>query len=538
MEKRLFLAVLLSLGVVFVFQAFFKPKQMPEAVSKSVHQSTAYPESQSSSGHDLNDQDARAGTADDANPAATIKEDLTSAQVGPFLFQVSNIGGQIKKVELTDQKYVLPIQGIAEIGLFNDKTFTSNQIDKNTLLLSHDSADWAVIKSIKVHGYQILVDYKITNKTNALKSVELQAKPFEIDLSRLDNKEIKSEWTLFEYAFRSESKISRKEQVNNFSEKWNKSEDKKIEWISFRDRYFAVVVAPENEFKGFSTKVLGDKNLTFHAIENPVTIAAGAVIERKYTVYAGPQRLDLLKEARPGFEKVLVFSSWGWLDAIAKIIYWLLGALHKVLPSWGLCIILVSLIVYGVMYPLTLKSMISMKKMQAVQPKMAQLKEKYKNSPEKLNKEVVELYRVEGINPLSGCLPLVLQMPIFVGLYQVLWRSIYFRGEGFLWIKDLSMPDRLYHLPFEIPFLGSFFNILPFLMMGIMFVQQTLTMKSMAGGDPEQVAQQKMMATLMPVVLGVVFYNFSSGLNLYFVVFYSMSAISQWYIGKTVKAGS
>jgi YidC/Oxa1 family membrane protein insertase len=173
--------------------------------------------------------------------------------------------------------------------------------------------------------------------------------------------------------------------------------------------------------------------------------------------------------------------------------------------------------------------------MQVLQPKIAELKEKHKKNPEKVNQEVLELYKKHQVNPLSGCLPLLLQMPIFVGLYQVLWRSVYFRGEGFLWIKDLSMPDRLFKLPFSLPFLGEYFNILPIIMSVIMFFQQQMTMKSMSGGDPDQVAQQKIMAIFFPIFLGFIFYNFASGLNLYFVVFYMLSTISQWHIAKSVK---
>jgi len=309
-----------------------------------------------------------------------------------------------------------------------------------------------------------------------------------------------------------------------------------FDWLSFRDRYFVTIVKAQESFKGYSTKAVGEKELDFIAMLPAVTIEPGRVFEYSFDVFCGPQKIDILKEANSGFEKVLVFSSWGWLDAIAKAIYWMLGAIHKVVPVWGLCIIIISLVVYGGLYPLTLKSMTSMKKMQALQPKMAQLKEKYKDNPEKLNKEIVELYRVNSVNPVSGCLPMLLQMPIFVGLYQVLWRSIYFRGESFLWIKDLSMPDQLFKLSFSIPFLGEYVNVLPILMMLIMFVQQSITLKSSVGGDPDQVKQQKIMAVFFPIFLGFIFYNFASGLNLYFVVFYALSALSQWHIAKDVKA--
>jgi len=189
------------------------------------------------------------------------------------------------------------------------------------------------------------------------------------------------------------------------------------------------------------------------------------------------------------------------------------------------------LTVYGLMYPLTIKSLTSMRKMQLLQPKIKALQEKYKKTPEKLNQEIVQLYKENNVNPLSGCLPMLLQMPIFVGLYQVLWRSIYFRGESFLWMKDLSLPDRLIKLPINVPFIGDYLNILPIIMVVVMAIQQQMSMKSLAA-DSEQASQQKIMAIFFPIFIGFIFYQFSSGLNLYFVVFYILSAFTQWNISR------
>jgi YidC/Oxa1 family membrane protein insertase len=267
-----------------------------------------------------------------------------------------------------------------------------------------------------------------------------------------------------------------------------------------------------------------------------INVPVGESLQYDLIVFAGPQDLKELSDANKDFAKIMAFSDWGWLDAIAKAIHWMLGMLHKLIPSWGICIILGSFIIYALMYPLTLKSLVSMRKMQAVQPKVKALQEKYKKSPEKLNQEIMQLYKENNVNPLSGCLPMLLQMPIFVGLYQVLWRSIYFRGESFLWIKDLSMPDRLIKLPFTIPFLGEYFNILPILMTAIMVLQQKITTSGITMTDPEQAAQQKMMAIIFPVMIGFIFYNFASGLNVYFVIFYALSAGTQWKISQDVKA--
>ena len=182
---------------------------------------------------------------------------------------------------------------------------------------------------------------------------------------------------------------------------------------------------------------------------------------------------------------------------------------------------------------MTFKSMHSMKKMQSLQPKINQIREQHKNNPQKLNKELMELYKEHKINPLGGCLPLFLQMPIFIALYQVLWRSVSFKGADFLWIKDLSEPDRLiYPMPFTLPILGNEFNILPVLMMIVMFFQQKLSMKNTVVMDPSQAAQQKMMMYFFPVFLGYIFYKFSSGLTLYFTIFYILSTFTQFKMAK------
>lgn len=527
MEKRLFLAVLLSLAVVFLFQSFFGPKTQP--------------------GTSMNQVALTSNTVSLSKPSADIKdlpiantvqykEEISDMVIGNYTLTVSNIGGSVKKIRLNNYNYEFPINSLMDISPFDKKQFSMSKVGTSSILLTHKSDDYIVQKQILAENFKLTFSYKISHNNKMNASVQAEIKPFEIDLSRLDADVLNSEWTLFEYVLKTDKNIIRKEQVNKFNDKWNKEENKNIQWLAFRDRYFVTLVEPKNNFVSYKTNAINEKQLTFSTNQANTLIEPGKLWESSYVVYAGPQRLDLLKQAKEGFDEVLVFSSWGWLDFFAKCIYHLLIVIHKVLPVWGLCIILVSFLIYLLMYPLTLKSMVSMKKMQALQPKMANLKVKYKDNPEKLNKEIVELYRTNNVNPLSGCLPMLLQMPIFVGLYQVLWRSIYFRGESFLWMKDLSMPDRLFMLPFSVPFLGNYFNILPILMIFIMLAQQIITLKNMAGGDPEQLQQQKFMAIFFPFMLGFIFYNFASGLNLYFVVFYVLSTLSQWHISRDTKA--
>jgi YidC/Oxa1 family membrane protein insertase len=249
-------------------------------------------------------------------------------------------------------------------------------------------------------------------------------------------------------------------------------------------------------------------------------------------IFIGPERMDILKNYNAGFEKIKKYYKFGLLDGVAKIISSMMYGIYKFIPNWGVTIVLISTIIYFAMYPLTLKGMMSMKRMQTLQPMIMQLKEKNKDNPQKLNKEMMELYKQHKVNPVGGCLPMLLQMPVFIGLYQVLWRSVSFKGANFLWIKDLSQPDRLFLMPFNVPFLGNEFNLLPLLIAIIMFLQQKFTARNMVITDPNQAVQQKMMGTIMPIFIGFIFYKFASGLTLYFTMFYIYSTFSQWKMSK------
>jgi len=168
-----------------------------------------------------------------------------------------------------------------------------------------------------------------------------------------------------------------------------------------------------------------------------------------------------------------------------------------------------------------------MKEMQVLQPKVEELRKLYKDNPQRMNKEVLELYREHKVNPFGGCLPLLLQMPIFFALYQALLRSAALKGAKFLWIKDLSEPDRLWLIPFSLPILGNEVNILPILMTIGMFIQQKISPQSASSASSEQ---QKMMVVLMPLLFGIIFYHMPAGLVLYWFVNSTLMLVYQWRI--------
>jgi YidC/Oxa1 family membrane protein insertase len=220
---------------------------------------------------------------------------------------------------------------------------------------------------------------------------------------------------------------------------------------------------------------------------------------------------------------------YGAFDFIAQILLRALEAIYRIVHNWGWAVVVLSLVIYLILYPLTVKQMRSMKQMQALQPIMEELKKTYKDNPQKLNKETMELYRKHKVNPFGGCLPMVLQIPIFFALYQVLIRYIVLKGASFLWIKDLSEPDRLYILAVSLPIVGNEINILPILISIGMFLQQKLSMRSMGTGYSEQ---QRLMTLLMPLMFGIIFYHMPAGLVLYWLVNNLLMLINQLQISR------
>jgi YidC/Oxa1 family membrane protein insertase len=294
-------------------------------------------------------------------------------------------------------------------------------------------------------------------------------------------------------------------------------------WVGIRDKYFCEVLVPgEPGIEGFKVEPEGDARLVW-----ATTTSLNSVGVR---VYLGPQDEKALKEFDVGANQIV---SYGKFDVVAKPILLLLKAIQRVVKNWGVAIILMTIIVYSLLSPLSLKSMRSMRRMQALQPQVEALKVKYKDNPQKMHAEVMELYKREKVNPMGGCLPMLLQIPVFFSLYQVLMRSVDLKGQGFLWIKDLSEPDRLFVFGNSLPVIGNEFNLLPVLMAGLMVLQQKITMKSSGTASPEMAQQQKIMGTVMPAVFGVLFYRISSGLVLYWFVNSLLSVLFQWKVNKS-----
>jgi YidC/Oxa1 family membrane protein insertase len=309
-------------------------------------------------------------------------------------------------------------------------------------------------------------------------------------------------------------------------------EDKRIPgsgWLGYKSKYFLTALKPAGVDAIADGWIRGDENaFRFGLYEPAFELAPGAAHKSDYRLYLGPMHLDSLRDAWPTLVTSLrFFGPGGWfgetvsdgMDWFAKLLLRNLNWWHGFIPNYGVAIILLTVLVRMVMFPLMLKQIRSMKQMQALAPEMQALKEKYPDNPQELNKAMMEFYRERKINPLAGCFPIFLQMPVFIALYRMLWNAFELRGATFLWIEDLSMPDALFHLPFmtAVPFVGEvlqYFNLLPILAALAMILSFKLTPTT----GPMQNPQQKMMMTLMPIIFMAFSYGFSAGLNLYILV--------------------
>lgn len=300
---------------------------------------------------------------------------------------------------------------------------------------------------------------------------------------------------------------------------------KVVEWVGMVNRYFFLGIIPDQKDYIYSFDQRTQNNFLL-AISHPYF--KGKEFEDSFKVYAGPKDRKILKHYGHDFESVM---SGKILKPLVIFLEWMIKVFYRVTKNYGLAIILMTIMIKIILHPLTKKSFESMRRMSALQPKINELREKYKSNPQQLNKEITALYRKERVNPMGGCLPMLLQLPIFYALYTVLSSMIDLRNESFLWIKDLSLPDTIATIKTALPLLGyrlggqgyTDINILPFIMTGTTLLQSKLT-----SGD--QTAQQgKMMTYLFPIMFFFIFWNMPSGLVLYWTI-QNILTIGQQYI--------
>ena len=307
------------------------------------------------------------------------------------------------------------------------------------------------------------------------------------------------------------------------------------DWVAARTKYFTVAMIPAKgtaqgaylEGHRRLTPNNGDKENYTIALKMP--LKGGASDSARVDVFLGPLDYDLLRSYKLGLEEEMSLGAAWIIRPIAEYVMLpVFQFLRMIIPNYGIVIIVFAGLIMLVTLPLTRSSTRSMKRMQALQPLMEEIKEKYKEDPQKMNQAVWNLYKEYGVNPASGCLPILLQMPVMFALYAVLRSNVALRQASFVgWIHDLAIPDILFHLPFTIPFFGiTAISGLALAMGATTFVQQKLTVT-----DP----RQKGMVYIMPVFLTLIFNSLPAGLNLYYFTFNILSIVQRLMMNRSAK---
>lgn len=299
------------------------------------------------------------------------------------------------------------------------------------------------------------------------------------------------------------------------------------QWVAVRNKYFTVAIIPQGQttkgvrYNGRTTKIDNKVVLKTYHVDLAMPLERAREFSQEFTVYIGPLDYNRVKNLGVGLESIMNFG-WKIIQPISKLVLWTFKFLNSFIPNYGLVIVLFSFLVKIILHPLTKKSYQSMQEMQRLQPEMTRLREKYANDPQKMNMETMKLYKEHGVNPMGGCLPMLLQMPLLYALFIVFRSTIELRHAPFFgWIKDLSAPDAIFTLPFSIPLYGNLVCVLPIVMGATMLIQQAMTMK-----DPKQ----KVMVYMMPIIMTLAFNSFPSGLNLYYTLFNALSILQQKYM--------
>ncbi len=389
---------------------------------------------------------------------------------------------------------------------------------QNTLQVKFESADKGGLKLVKTYtftrgSYLIDVDQQVVNTgTTPLKPslyVELVRDSQPVETPRFSHTFIGPAVYTDQHHFQKMTFSAIDKGKEDFATQANNG------WIAMIQHYFASAwVPPQGKDRNYYVQRL-DSTLYRVGAQMPLgTIAPGQTVNVDSKLFAGPVEEKMLAAIAPGLDLV---KDYGWVTIIARPLFWLLEKIHSYLGNWGWSIIALTLLIKAVFFPLSAASYRSMAKMKTITPRMQALRERFKGDPQKMNSALMELYKTEKVNPLGGCLPVVIQIPVFISLYWVLLSSVEMRGAPWIgWIHDLSQQDPFY--------------ILPVLMAGSMFIQTRLN------PTPPDPVQAKMMM-FMPLAFSVMFFFFPAGLVLYYVVNNVLSITQQYYITRMMGQG-
>lgn len=549
MEKRALVALLLSFLVFLIWSFYFTPKEQYSPPPNQKHGETAQQTSPPS--------EPKAPIDAGALPRFKISETLEGMQTW------------IIDTPLYEAKILQPGARLLSFTLKKHRAHAANNAPPMELVTAHSYGYLPCALEFLHHQdmnlstipYEGQQETKVSlTEKNKVKSLEFRARvdgvvevvkrynwkaesydvDLDIEVTNISGKSIKDSMGLsfyflpfedLEQSFnKSHLSYSNNKSLNQVAMKKLKKEAftlaDQVNWIGFENNYFIQALIPmsKEQYTIVGRIINPDENLLQLVYISPeFTISPGETHNWQFRMYLGPKEMKELQKAGHFLSASI---DYGWVSFLAKPLLNLLVWFYRYVHNYGIAIILLTVLIKLLFWPLTHKSYKSMRKMKEIQPHIARIREKYKDDREKLNRELIQLYRTYKINPMGGCLPILIQIPFFFALYRMLYSSVELRHQPFcLWIDDLTAPDRLF-IGFHIPYLGGI-PVLTLLMGLSMFLQQKM---SPSPGDPRQ---EKIML-LMPVIFTVFFVNFPSGLVLYWFVNNVLSIVQQFWINRAV----
>ena len=537
--RRLILFVIFSFSIMMLWDSW-QQKNRPELpIQSTVQQETP------AAGSSASTNSPGTATANNATNEGIFKlEKGQRIRVSTDLFQaeIDTVGGDLRHLTLNkhlasdgkEGNFVLmddaqmPMLYVAQTGLMgaglpNHKSlFTStaasytmaNDAASQEVRLSWMGEGISVDKIYTFHrgSYVIDVSYQINNSSTAAIAPSAY---YQIVHDSLSNQGTKMRPTFTGGAYFTDADKFKKVKFADMA-KASLSKSSKDGWIGIIQQYFASAWIPSaGVSREFYTKKLSDNVFAVGVVTPLSNIAAGAKSEVGAKLFAGPQTNSDLAAAATGLEYAV---DYGWLTVIAKPLFWVLSKIHALVHNWGVAIILVTVLIKAAFYPLSATSYRSMAQMREMAPRLQAMKEKFGDDKQKMQQAMMELYRTEKINPMSGCLPILVQIPVFISFYWMLLGTVELRHAPFFgWIHDLSAIDPFY--------------VLPILMGATMIIQTYLN------PPPTDPIQAKVMK-IMPIIFSAFFFFFPAGLVLYWLVNNVLSITQQWYVNKTIHAAA
>ena len=535
MEKRALIAIVLSFFVLYVYQSYFIPvppemelQRAAEGEGKEVKEKSEIKTSSTGISSELSTSGGK-GAIISKTEVLEIEEPEEYKYEGRLYSAVlsSRGGGGLKSLKLLDYREAmdesspsvqrirlkdndyLPLS-VSFIGdgtnISDDKVFSVKEKGSDSVEYKSTTSDGlTIIKRYLMYPDEYRMDIDIIVRNDGRKDIDGS---LGISLYERFEGELKDRLDIRRQA----SKIGDDLERTDFEDFKENGVGKKgdVKWVAIENKYFINAIVPKEDHQLKVTNRLIETGVVASTLEKEgISLTPGSQDLLSLSFYSGPKDIYHLKKMGRGLEEAI---DLGWFHAIAEPLLRFLKFIYSFTGNYGYAIILVTLIIKLVFFPLANKSYKSMKAMQKLQPHMTELREKYKDDKERMSREVMELYKKHRVNPLSGCLPMVVQIPVFIALYNVLMNAIELRHAPFhLWIVDMSAKDPYY--------------VTPLVMGATMFLQQKM---SPSAPDP---TQQKVMM-MMPVIFTFMFINLPSGLVLYWVVNNVLSIGQQYYILK------